>query len=43
MHLKKQIIESMKSPKSSAEDWAYDFDMEKSLTKEYRRRGDPLA
>jgi len=31
MRLKQQIIEDMKDLKSSEEDWAYDFDMEKSL------------
>ena len=32
MELKKQIVESMQAPESSEEDWACDFDMEKSLT-----------
>ena len=31
MQLKKRIIESMEDPQSSEEDWAYDFDMERSL------------
>jgi len=31
MEFKKQIIANMKDPKSSEEDWAYDFDMEKAL------------
>lgn len=33
MELKKQIIENIKSSESSKEEWAYDFDMEKSLTR----------
>ena len=31
--LKEQIVESMENPESSEEGWAYDFDMEKILTK----------
>lgn len=34
MELKKRIIENLKDTESSKENWAYDFDMEKSLTRQ---------
>ncbi len=34
MELKKQIVKSLEDPKSSEENWAYDFDMEKSIIRQ---------